>query len=138
MILRIKKLITALSVMMLFGVPVMAPAVVYADDIANSACSGTNLDVTGDSTCDSTTAGASDTINNILKTAVNIFSVIVGFISVIMIIVGGLKYITSGGDSGNVSSAKNTILFALVGLVVVVLAQVIVKFVLAKATSATV
>ena len=47
-----------------------------------------------------------------------------------MIMVGGLKYMTSQGDSANVASAKNTILYAVIGLVVVALAQVIVKFVL--------
>jgi uncharacterized membrane protein YuzA (DUF378 family) len=66
---------------------------------------------------------------------VNIFSLIVGIVAVIMIIVGGLKYITSGGDSNNVSSAKSTIIYAIIGLVVVALAQFIVQFVLNKVTS---
>jgi hypothetical protein len=57
----------------------------------------------------------------------------VGFVAVIMIIIGGLKYVTYSGDSSNINSAKNTILYAVVGLVVVALAQIIVKFVLAKA-----
>ena len=52
-----------------------------------------------------------------------------------MIIIGGLRYITSGGDSGNVTGAKNTILYAVVGLIVVALAQVIVRFVVNRATS---
>jgi hypothetical protein len=51
-----------------------------------------------------------------------------------MIIWGGLRYITSGGDSAKITSAKNTIIYALIGLVVVALAQFIVKFVLAKVT----
>lgn len=55
-----------------------------------------------------------------------------GVVSVIMIIIGGLKYITSAGDSGNVSGAKNTILYAIIGLVIVALSQIIVRFVLAK------
>ena len=61
---------------------------------------------------------------------VNIFSIIVGIIAVIMIIYGGFKYITSGGDSGNVSGAKNTLIYAIVGLIIVALAQFIVRFVL--------
>ncbi len=77
---------------------------------------------------------ASERVNNIIRLVINIFSLIVGVISVIMIIIGGLKYITSGGDSGNVSGAKNTILYAVIGLVVVALAQVIVRFVLEKTT----
>ena len=52
-----------------------------------------------------------------------------------MIMVGGFKYITSGGDSGNITGAKNTILYAVVGLVVVALAQIIVRFVLARTTT---
>lgn len=71
-------------------------------------------------------------VDNIIKTVINIFSIVVGVVSVIMIIVGGLKYITSGGDSGNVTGAKNTILYAIVGLVVVALAQIIVRFVLQR------
>jgi hypothetical protein len=46
-----------------------------------------------------------------------------------------LKYITSGGDSGNITGAKNTILYAIIGLVVVALAQIVVRFVLAKASN---
>lgn len=77
---------------------------------------------------------AEDRVNGIIRLVINVFSLIVGVVSVIMIIIGGLKYITSGGDSGNVSGAKNTILYAIIGLVVVALAQVIVRFVLQKAT----
>jgi hypothetical protein len=51
-----------------------------------------------------------------------------------MIIYGGFRYITSGGESGSISSAKNTILYAIIGLIIVALAQFIVKFILAKAT----
>ena len=57
---------------------------------------------------------------------------VVGVIAVIMIIIGGLRYITSGGDSNNTKGAKDTILYAIIGLVVVAMAQVIVKFVLNK------
>ena len=74
-------------------------------------------------------------INNLVSQVINILSIVVGIVAVIMMIYGGFRYITSGGDSGNVSSAKNTILFAIVGLVVVALAQIIVKFVLNKVTT---
>ena len=52
-----------------------------------------------------------------------------------MIIVGGFRYITSGGNDTSVTSAKNTILYAIIGLVVVALAQLIVRFTLSKLTS---
>jgi hypothetical protein len=52
-----------------------------------------------------------------------------------MIIYGGFRYITSGGDSNGVTAAKNTILYAIIGLIIVALAQIIVNFVLNKTTS---
>ena len=69
------------------------------------------------------------------KNAITVLSIIVGIAAVIMIIIGGFKYVTSGGDSTKISSAKSTIFYALIGLVVVALAQVIVRLVLTKATS---
>lgn len=136
MIQRIKRAITALAVSTMLIVPVAVPAMASAQDsIKENLCAGVNLQTTANQSC-----GASDTettgrIGSILKTIIDIFSLIVGFISVIMIIVGGLKYITSNGDSGNISSAKNTIIYALVGLAIVALSQVLVKFVLTKVSA---
>jgi TRAP-type C4-dicarboxylate transport system permease small subunit len=67
-----------------------------------------------------------------IKKIINILSVIVGVVAVIMIIIGGFRYITSGGSSDKVTGAKNTILYAIIGLIIVALAQVIVRFVLNK------
>lgn len=63
---------------------------------------------------------------------INLLSVVVGIAAVIMILVGGLRYTTSGGKEDAVKNAKNTILYALIGLFVVALGQVIVRFVLHK------
>lgn len=71
-------------------------------------------------------------INNVIAAVVNILSWLVGIIAVIMIIVGGFRYVTSGGDSGSTTTAKNTIIYAIVGLVIVAFAQFIVQFVLTK------
>lgn len=60
----------------------------------------------------------------------NVLLFIVGAASIIMIIWGGIKYVTSGGDSAGVTSAKNTILYAVIGLVVALLAYTLVNFVL--------
>jgi hypothetical protein len=62
-------------------------------------------------------------------------SAIVGIVAVIMIIVGGLRYITSGGNDTSVTGAKNTILYAIIGLIIVALAQVLVRFTLSKVAS---
>ena len=71
-------------------------------------------------------------LNNLIEDIINIFSIVVGIIAVIMIIYGGFKFITSGGDSGRVTSAKQTIIYAIIGLIIVALAQFIVKFILSK------
>lgn len=55
-----------------------------------------------------------------------------GAISALMVVIGGFKYVVSAGDSNGVQSAKNTILYALIGLVVAIFAQVIVSFVLSR------
>lgn len=75
-------------------------------------------------------AGGTDNITKVLNSVVNILLYVVGTVSVIMIIVGGIRYTTSAGDSNGVSSAKNTIIYAVVGLVVAVMAYAIVNFVL--------
>lgn len=97
-------------------------------------CAGANLQFTeGGASCqggDDATAK----FNQIIKVVINLLSVIVGIVAVIMIIVGGLRYITSGGSDTSVTSAKNTILYAVIGLIIVALAQVLVRFVLRKIT----
>lgn len=80
--------------------------------------------------CNGTSAGNS--LSNTIKAAINILSAIAAAVAVIMIIIGGFRYITSAGDSTGVNGAKNTIIYALVGLVIAVLAQVLVRFVLFK------
>lgn len=138
MLKRIKSLIISLALASGVFVPIAVPAVVMAQaatptdgNIQGSLCAGSQL--TFDETSDCTTGvDAQEKVNDLIIDIINIFSVIVGVVSVIMIIIGGLKYITSGGDSGNVTGAKNTILYAIIGLVVVALAQIIVKFVLSK------
>jgi hypothetical protein len=61
---------------------------------------------------------------------VNIMLFVLGAIAVIMIVFGGIRYTTSGGDASKVKAAKDTILYSVVGLVVAILAFAIVKFVL--------
>ena len=114
-----------------FSFAVLSVESIHAQiDPKGQACGALNVASGSTGDCDTDPAGPN--INNTLKLAINLFSFIVGIAAVIMIIVGGLKYITSNGESSDISSAKNTILYAIVGLVVVALAQVIVKFVLNK------
>jgi hypothetical protein len=78
---------------------------------------------------------AGKNVDSTVTSVINILSTIVGVVAVIMIILGGFRYITSGGSSERVTSAKNTLLYAIIGLVVVALAQVITNFVLNQAVN---
>lgn len=83
--------------------------------------------------------GDSQPIN--LFGAVGVFTIIsnsmlfiVGALSVLMLIVGGLRYVISGGNTAAVASAKNTVLYAIVGLIVSLLAYAAIHFVLTALT----
>lgn len=65
----------------------------------------------------------------IFTTIVNVMLFLIGAISVIMLIIGGVRYTISNGDQGAVTSAKNTIMYAIIGLIVAILAFAIVRFV---------
>lgn len=66
------------------------------------------------------------------STITNVLLFIIGAIAVIMVVIGGLRYVISGGDSNQVSAAKNTILYAIVGIVVAILAYAAVNFVISS------
>ncbi len=136
MISRFKSILIGVMLVVALGLPLASPAIANAAD-TGALCSGATGNIgsitssSGSSTCGS---AAGNTVDNTIALVLNLFSAIVGIIAVIMIIIGGVKYITSGGSSEKTSSAKDTILFAIVGLIVVALAQIIVKFVLNKAS----
>lgn len=102
------------------------------DAARDQACEGLGA---GDNFIDCTEDGSSG-ISGVLEFALNLLSVVAGIIAVILIIIGGIKYITSQGDSQATSSARNTIIFAAVGLIIVVFSQIIVNFVLSEAGDA--
>jgi hypothetical protein len=148
MIQKIKNKLLVLSSLLVLALPAAVPAgalAVASDCTANGGgaqnciqgglCSGAQtLTVTPAQTgCTEQDSGLQGTV----KTVINVLSVVVGIVAVIMIIIGGFRYITSGGKQESVSGAKNTILYAVIGLVIVALAQVIVRFVLTRTTTAT-
>ena len=72
------------------------------------------------------------TFQTIFNNIVNILLFIIGAVSVLMIIIGGIRHAVSAGDQSAVTSAKNTILYAIVGLVVAFMAYAIVNWVIGK------
>lgn len=74
------------------------------------------------------------TLNQGIKNIINVLLYVIGSVAVIMIVVGGLRYVLSGGDSSSTKGAKDTILYAVVGLVVAIFAYAIVNFVITAFT----
>jgi hypothetical protein len=143
---RIKKhLITSLAAIMIvfvlglpaasaFAVSPVSPVVnnMAASSSANQACTAIN-DAFGGSNCDSSNPDkAKSDLGQIISKIIDILSWVVGAISVLMLVIGGFRYIVSGGDSNSTAGAKNTILYALIGLAIVIFAQAIVIFVISN------
>jgi hypothetical protein len=145
MIQKIKRclLIAATSLM------IAVPTVGVVTTATAAACKGTSTGIAegvdaslAGSNADATTCANDNSVNdqgikNLAKKVTNTFSIIVGAASVIMIIYGGFRYITSGGESSRVGAAKNSLLYAIVGLVIVALAQLIIHFVLSQSQDLT-
>lgn len=122
----LRKAAQAIAIISLVAIPLLTvTAPVAAQSSQSEICSG--LGQAGGN-C----SGGGTNINHAIAAGINILSLIAGVAAVIMLIVGGFRFITSSGDSNNVASARGTIIYALVGLVIVALAQFIVHFVLAK------
>ena len=71
----------------------------------------------------------------VFKQVTNTILYIVGIIAVIMLIIVGIKYVVSGGDSKKVTDAKNTVLYAIIGLVICFLSFAIINFVISALPS---
>jgi hypothetical protein len=120
----------ALGIFGLFGLTFMAPTpTAHAQAtgiITGQLCDGTTrLDPTACSADRST-------LGRVLSIITQTIVYVVGGISIIMIVIGGLRYVTSGGDPNTTKGAKDTILYAVIGVVVAIIAQGLVTFVLSR------
>lgn len=117
-----KGIITSFLLGVIIGTTVFVPASVNAFDLSMSdgASAARGIDQA------TTLFGAT----GIFTTITNVMLFVVGAISVIMVVVGGLRYVISGGNSTNITAAKNTILYAVIGLVIAILAYALINFVI--------
>lgn len=74
-------------------------------------------------------------VTTIVSNAIQLFSIIIGIVAVVMVMIAGFKYITASGDSNNITSAKSTLIYALIGIAIAALAQFLIHFVFNTATS---
>ena len=121
---------------LLLGLSVAVPATVSA---LGDPC-GDTLSIANGANCaagtDQSTGKGLFEDGGIFETVSNILLFLVGAISVIMLIIGGIRYVISGGDQNQVTGAKNTIMYAIVGIVVAFLAFAAVNFVVTKLATA--
>jgi hypothetical protein len=122
---KIKNSILAVLALALLMVPVMGT-------LSNPVAAATNAK---QEVCEGLGTGANcsgagqPSINNTISNVIDLMSAITGVVSVIMIIIAGFRFVTANGDSGTIAAARRTVIYALVGLVVVVLSQTLVKYV---------
>ena len=103
-----------------------------AEDVFKDVCSGAGASST---VCQSRTPAGQNPLygpNGVITTAISIISIIVGIAAFIALLFGGLKFISSGSNPNDVVKARETIIYAIVGLIIAVLAQTIVQFFLKK------
>lgn len=108
-------LVGFISPLILFAAPVQA----QFEDVCN--LGGSN----GSTVCQ----GNQDTIvgnDGVITRVANVVAVVGGILAVIMLIIGGLMFILGRGDAGRIKIARETIVYSVVGLVVIVLARAIV------------
>jgi len=122
---KIFKKILTVGMLMIGLLGVFAPAVSAANGI--NICSGENG---GDKSVYCQNRGSGETqVNGIIKTIVEVLLTAVGAISIIMIVIGGIMFALSSGDAQKAAKARNTVLYAVVGLAVSLFASAIVNFV---------
>lgn len=126
---KVRTIITTLAVIIgLVGV--FSPATAGAINVFNP-----NTTTNPQSVCatqpsnDICKASKTDKLQNYVKPIINIVLYFLAAIAVVVIIIAGFMYVVSGGDASAVTKAKNTILYAVVGLIVAIMAYAIVNFV---------
>ena len=117
-----------LMVLGLSGVATMSPAYAANPICPNGQPSKTS-DLSGCSEWDNSNLKKDDLMSS-LQVIINVVVGVIGFVAVVMIIMGGISFATSQGDSSKVAKARNTILYGVIGLIVSLLAFAIVNFVL--------
>lgn len=120
------KILVATFIVAAMGAFVLVPAATAGaiDPLAGACADNSDSAVCKDGARDP------DSANKLIGTIVNVLLFLVGTLSVIMIIVSGIWYVTSNGDATKVTRAKNTLTYAIVGLLVALLAFAIVNWVL--------
>ena len=119
---KLKKLLIAFALMAGVGAAALPATDAYAVNVFQ-ACNGNQTAV-----C----KAQGDSAAGMIRTVINTLLYVLGIIAVIMIVIGGIRYTTSNGDPSGIKSAKDTVLYSVIGLIVAILAYSIVNFVVGR------
>lgn len=108
--------------------PLVSQAAAASYNPFGSACTGANESAICNNSGEDPVTGP----NGIIHTVTVVISIIAGVAAVVIMVISGIRYITSNGEAASVSQAKKSIIYAAVGLVVIVVAQPIINFVLSR------
>lgn len=123
-----KPFISLLAIFAISFASIALPTTTYAITSGDICTSNATYEAKTAAGCYGDSTKIEDVIINVINGVVGVF----GIVATVFIIVGGVGYMTSNGDSGKVEKAKKTILYAVIGLIVSVLAFAIVNFVVAN------
>ena len=115
-VLKIVLSVVMVMIVSLSGLTSVSAMTTLQEGVEQARCDGCPRELFGDT--------------GVFKQVTNTVLYIVGIIAVLMLIIGGIKYVVSGGDAKKVTDAKNTVLYAIIGLVICFLAFAIVNFVI--------
>lgn len=124
----------AVLISSLFVLAALPTSYVLAQDSGDAVCE-TLGQATGNN-CESVDESGTS-IKSVISGGLNLLTFFAGVATVVMVMIAGFKYLTSQGDASAVSSAKNTLLYALIGIVIVALSQTIIFFFVGNSTSTT-
>jgi hypothetical protein len=125
-----------ISLLLLFGLSFSSLPTANAYDVYSTTCAtkqnGASASVGQSPVCNKNETTGSNPITGskgVIIKVTRIIAVITGVAAVIMIIIGGIEFVVSGGEANSVATAKNTILYALIGLVVILISSTLIAFV---------
>ena len=137
---KIKYILSAISLVGAFSFSALSPMAVFAESSSSGSSTSTTTPTAGTSNddiyhCDENPDALickdkDKNITDTVKTTINVILYVLGSLSVVMIIYSGILYVMSGGDANNVTKAKNTLMYSVIGLIVALLAYAIVNFVI--------
>ncbi len=126
---KLKTILLTLVLTVAMTTPLISANIAHAqENSAQAACESLSV-IDGSGSCNDPPGEVG--IDSALQDALNILSLAAGIIAVIVIMIAGTRYILSEGDSKATGQARSTIIYAAIGLVIVALAQIIVRFIIA-------